>query len=115
TVTGNLTNGAVINVGDSSAAGTLTVNGNYTQSAGGVLNLKIGGPNPGSDYDQLRITGQATLDGTLHVALINGFSPNPRDGFQVLTFAGAAGSFATTDLPSGASFTLNSTDGTVSF
>ncbi|MCC6212511.1 MAG: filamentous hemagglutinin N-terminal domain-containing protein, partial [Burkholderiales bacterium] len=41
TVNGNLTNNGTLNVGLS--PGTLTVNGNYTQGAGGILNIELGG------------------------------------------------------------------------
>jgi hypothetical protein len=57
--------------------------------------IEIGGPNAGTDFDQLAVTGQATLDGTLTVNLINGFVPNSGDSFPVLTFGSGTGVFAT--------------------
>ena len=56
--------------------------------------VEITGHNPGIDFDQLAITGQATLDGTLTVHL-NGFVPNSGDQFAILTFASGSGMFAT--------------------
>ena len=38
-----------------------------------VLDTKVGGTTPGTQFDQLAISGMATLAGTLNVSLINGF------------------------------------------
>jgi hypothetical protein len=114
-INASVQNAGLIEVGGNGAAGLLSIQGDYTQAASGVLDMEIGGYNPGTDFDQLAISGTATLDGTLNVSLLNGFAPNPGDSFAILTFAGSSGGFATTNLPSGGSFTLDPTDGTVSF
>ena len=59
------------------------------------------------------MSGPANLDGTLTVNLIGSFTPLPGDVFQILTFPGSAGTFATFSLPPGGSF--NPSNGTVSF
>jgi hypothetical protein len=116
TVTGDVTNGGVVEVGGAGAAGTLTISGNYVQSGIGVLNIEIGGSSLGTGFDQFVIAGQATLNGTLNVTLINSFSPNPGNSFMIVTFSGGStGSFVTTNLPSGGSLTLNTNDATVAF
>src|SRR5262249_38228662 len=97
TVQASVLNNAEVDVGQPGSPGVLTIVGDYTQAAGGVLVVEIGGPNPGTDFDQLPITGQATLDGTLTVNLINGFVPNAGDSFPVLTFGSGTGVFATID------------------
>ena len=61
TVVANVVNHGLVSPGNS--PGILTVTGNYTQGSDGVLNLEIGGAMPGSDYDQLNVSGVATLDG----------------------------------------------------
>jgi hypothetical protein len=88
-------NNAEVDVGQPGSPGTLTIVGDYTQTSGGVLVIEIGGPNPGTDFDQLNITGQASLDGTLTVNLINGFQPESGDSFTIMTFGSASGTFAT--------------------
>ncbi|RMH42669.1 MAG: hypothetical protein D6694_07735, partial [Gammaproteobacteria bacterium] len=70
------------------AAGILHVNGNYTQGAGGRLISEIGGLTAGSQYDQLLITGRATLFGGLTVRLAGGFVPAVGNTFTVLTATG---------------------------
>jgi hypothetical protein len=75
TITGNVMNtGGNVIVGDSgTTVGILTITGNYTQGPGGTLSVKIGGAMAGTQYDQLAVSGTATLDGTLNVTLIGGF------------------------------------------
>src|SRR5438445_6233450 len=88
TLKGTVINAGQVNPGGSELPGILTVTGDYTQTAAGVLNLEIGGPSVGNQYDRLAISGAATLDGTCNVSLINHFQPEPgRDAFRVLTCA----------------------------
>jgi hypothetical protein len=91
-INGNVVNAAAVDPGDS--PGILTINGNYTQTAAGTLNIEIGGRTAGSQYDRLAVSGTATLDGTLSVTLVNGFQPSPGDTFAVLTFGAHSGTFA---------------------
>jgi autotransporter-associated beta strand protein len=65
----------------------INVNGNYTQSAGGTLQLRLGGSGPGQ-LDFLNVGGRASLDGTLQLLSVNGFQP--KIGEQ-LTLVHAAG------------------------
>jgi hypothetical protein len=69
--------------------------GSYSQSATGVLNIRVGGLTPITGFDQFTVAGRATLDGTLNVTLTGGFVPNPGDSFKVMTFASRSGEFAT--------------------
>lgn len=84
----------VVNSGQIDPVGILTIRGNYTQMAKGVLNIAISGTTAGADYDQLVVTGLATLDGTLNVSITNGFLPNVGNPFQVLIFGARGGDFA---------------------
>ena len=87
-------NAGEINPGGA-GTGPLAITGNYTQLASGVLNIDLGGLTAGSQFDQLAVTGTATLDGTLNVDLIGGFTPSPGDTFQIMTYASSTGTFAT--------------------
>jgi autotransporter-associated beta strand protein len=76
-----------------------TVTGDYTQSVG-KLTIELAGKTPGNGYDQLLINGMTTLGGTLDVALLNGFVPDPGDSFDILrSFGGITGTFADTSFP----------------
>jgi hypothetical protein len=94
TITGSVrNNGATFAPGFS--PGKIMVNGNYAQTATGVLNLEIGGTTPGTQYDQLVVSGNAALGGTLNLTLINGFRPRVGDVFQLIVPTTTSGSFAT--------------------
>ena len=98
-IAANFVNDGTVTPGDS--PGTLTVNGNYQQGSGGVLNVEIGGTTAGTQYDQLNVSGTATLAGTLNVTLINGFGPGGTEKFAALTAGGGiSGSFNPINLPS---------------
>src|SRR5262249_30750003 len=93
TISGNVTNTASVNPGGTGAAGTLIVTGNYTQTSAGTLNIDLGGT-AGGQFDQLKVSGTSTLDGTLQVGLINGYSPAGGDSARVLTFNSRTNDFA---------------------
>jgi hypothetical protein len=94
-LTGNLTNNGTLIVGTPTTAGTLTINGNYTQGSGAVLNIAVGGLTPGTQYDQLNVTGTATLAGTLNLSLINGYLLTAGSTFYILNWGSDSGSFST--------------------
>jgi len=69
----------------------------------GTLQIEIGGLSPGSGYDQLNHIlggGVAQLGGELDVSLINNFTPNAGNRFQIITAAGGiSGIFSSFSLP----------------
>jgi len=82
--------------------GTLTYIGNFLPSATGVLDIELGGLTPGSGHDQLAVTGNAVLNGTIEVSVTGSFIPAPGDSFVVLTTTGTVSdSFATVSAQSG--------------
>jgi fibronectin-binding autotransporter adhesin len=71
----------------------INVLGNYTQNAGGTLQLQVAGANPGQ-YDTLHVTGNATLGGTLQL-ISSVFQPKAGEQLTLVTTGGAvAGRFA---------------------
>jgi hypothetical protein len=78
----NLTNQGTVAPG--SSAGTLTMNGNYTQASGGKLAMELGGTAAGT-FDKLIVNGTAFLDGEVNVSLLGSFIPNINDTFTILT------------------------------
>ena len=93
TITGN-----VINVEGSlkpgHSPGSIIINGNYTQTTDGTLDMEIAGLNPGTQYDQMIVNGTATLAGTLNLTMLNGYLPKAGDNFQLLTYYASVGQFA---------------------
>ncbi|MGM0745912.1 MAG: PQQ-binding-like beta-propeller repeat protein, partial [Bacteroidota bacterium] len=80
---------------DDENTGVLTVQGSYTQSEEGVLSIKIGGTEPGTDYDRL-VTTSSNLNGTLDLLRLNNFSFSEEDEIKPLTWneGGQTGAFA---------------------
>ncbi len=69
--------------------GTLTVSGNYTQGAGGKLEIEIGGTGAGQ-FDRLAVGGNATLGGSLDLQPIGNYSASSAIGDSIgfLTYGG---------------------------
>lgn len=86
-------NGGTISPGLS--PGTLIVDGDLVLSAASTLNGEIAGLIPGTEHDQLIVTGSATLDGKVILQFMNGFAPKSGDHINFLNVTGATtGDFA---------------------
>ena len=82
--------------------GTLTIIGDYVQSAGGSLAIELGGTKQGVTYDWLKVTGNAMIDGNLKVLITGGFTPTIADNFQFITTTIATtGTFSSLTPPPG--------------
>jgi hypothetical protein len=67
------------------SVGSTTINGNYHQTSDeAVLEIEIGGPLAGSQFDFVNVTGGAQLDGELHLTLTGGFTPTSANTFTIL-------------------------------
>ncbi len=73
--------------------GQLVVLGNLQQGSTGQIDLEVGGTTPGSNFDQLLVSGSVQLDGILNLSLINSFEPAATDTFPVISYASSSGSF----------------------
>ena len=92
-------------VAPGASPGILTINGDYVQGPSGVLAVDIGGT-AGTQYDQLVVTGNVTLGGTLNTTLMNGYVPAGSETFYIIQAGGSSsGTFATTNYPVGSSLT----------
>jgi hypothetical protein len=108
----NVKNGGTVAPGNSPMTGVLFVGGVYTQISGGTLDIEIGGLTAGTDYDVLRVFGNAVLAGALDIDLINGFDPTTDAFFDILLTGlflpgSVSGTFATLDLPTSSIGTWN--------
>ncbi len=79
--------------------GALDIDGNFLQAASGGLLVRLAGTTPGSDYDQLQVSGAVFLNGTLSVALANSFMPTTGNVFDILDWGSLSGTFDTLQLP----------------
>jgi hypothetical protein len=78
--------------GNSPAA--VNYGGNLVLSHSTVVHIDLGGPNPGSGYDQLNVAGRAFLDGTLAFDLYGGFVPQSGETFSIFNAGSFVGSFS---------------------
>jgi hypothetical protein len=116
-----LTNGGgILAPGDIGSPGLTAITGNYAvASSNAVLAIDLSGTTPASafqdaatTYDRVKVTGSASLGGTLEVTLINNFVPASTGTFTVLSATSAvSGSFTNVAFGS----RLTTTDGLGSF
>jgi len=79
-----------------SATGVLTIDGDLTQFAFGVLEIEIGGSAPG-EYDAIQVAGTANMVGELEIAIVNDFVPEVGDVFDIVTAGSRQGAFVSID------------------
>ena len=89
---GNVLNQALVSPGNS--PGTLTIGGNYTQSASGTLLVEIASA---TVYDKLVVGGTAQIDGRLQVSLLGKYRVKAGQHFSIVTAdQGVNGTFVDT-------------------
>jgi hypothetical protein len=89
TIAGDLINSAGT-VAPGNSPGILTISGSYTQGASSTLAVELAGTTLGTQYDQLDVSGTATLGGTLAVNML---------AFDVLNWGTRVGKFDAVQLP----------------
>jgi|GEM_PF-1959652 len=93
--------GTSLRQGVPSEIGTAVVDGDFVQTADGILNIDIEAANL---FDMLLISGDAYLDGLLNVRLLDGYEPAEGDSFEFMLVDGdMSGQFVsiTGDVPTG--------------
>ncbi|MEO9021429.1 MAG: T9SS type A sorting domain-containing protein [Ginsengibacter sp.] len=94
--------------------GLINVTGNFANAPVGKLDIELGGNTAaGVDYDLLAVSGNATIDGTLDIATVNGFVPVAGQTFTIVTAGAVSGTFATVNWPAGVGGTVTYTATTV--
>jgi hypothetical protein len=111
TINGKLVNSGEIFPGKS--PGIFHVQGDYTQNSDGLLGIEIGGSNAGTGYDQLQVSGTATIAGTLQVRLMNGFTPTVGQTYRIVTAGSFSGGFSSITQPSQAGISVSNDGGGV--
>jgi uncharacterized repeat protein (TIGR01451 family) len=86
TITGSVNNTGGI-LGPGLTPGILNLTGTYTQSGTGSFGVEVSGLTPGTQHDQLAVTGSITLGGPVNVTF-PAFSPSAGQNFTILTFSG---------------------------
>ncbi|MFQ3670015.1 MAG: autotransporter domain-containing protein [Verrucomicrobiia bacterium] len=99
----NVLPGGILSPGTS--PGILTV-GTLTLSPGSLTLFEINGLNPGTQHDQIQVTGNASLDGTAQILFGGGFTPADGDTFTLLQATSITGQFSAFTSNLGPIFTL---------
>ena len=60
--------------------------------------MQLAGPTAGSQYDQIKVTGQLVLAGDLNIVLLDGFQPLAGESFQLFN-GPLSGTFSQLTLP----------------
>jgi hypothetical protein len=82
-INGSLNNNAGGTVAPGTSTGTLTVDGTYVQNAAATLEIELGGAAAGA-FDKLIAPLITLSNGTLDVSLVNGFTPQNTDVFEIM-------------------------------
>jgi hypothetical protein len=93
TIEGNVLNQGKVQPGTSH--GTLTVDGDFVQNAGGELTIEVASA---ASFDRLVVSDQLQAGGTLKVVL-TGSIPSAGNTFDILDWGSLSGPFADVDLP----------------
>jgi T5SS/PEP-CTERM-associated repeat protein len=78
---------------------SIQIGGSAVFDSTAKLFIELGGTNVGAQYDKVSVAGQLSLAGTLNVSLINSFSPQAGNKFDILDWGSLNGTFATVQLP----------------
>jgi Tol biopolymer transport system component len=82
-------------IGNGNSPGAIAVNGNYTQSSGGSLVMNFSGRNgQANQYDLLKISGAASLDGAFDIGPVSGATPGTTS-IVPLSYGSVSGGFTT--------------------
>lgn len=98
-ILGNVFNSGVVAPGNS--PGTLTVNGNFTQTSGGALQIELASP---TVFDRLIVSGNAQLAGQLQVLSFGGYKFKYGQQFAFLQAGSISGKFDSVVTSSPATF-----------
>ncbi len=87
--TGGVTNNGFVQPGNA-GIGILHVNGDFTQQSGGTTEIKFvnSGNTPGTNNDNINVTGQAKLDGMLKVFAVGGGTFTAGTQYTILNATG---------------------------
>lgn len=88
-ILGNTINQGTMSPG--SSVGTLTIDGDFQQDSGGRLVVEVSS----AGADQLVVTGDAILVGSVYLVPVNGFTPNPGSQYTIMTGNSINGNFDT--------------------
>ncbi len=79
--------------GPSGSPAAVTYGGNITVSASSGMHFEIAGAAPGTGHDQVTVTGNLVLNGTLQLQILDGYEPDYLTEFDILIAGSRTGLF----------------------
>ncbi len=101
-IEGTFNNNGTVLVGPN---GSIKLTGDFNQGSSGILEFDVGSITQGVGYNQLQVTGTATLNGGLNINLVNAYVPSVGDNYTVMTYGTKTGNFNSIDNNQGHTFT----------
>lgn len=92
-------NKAVLAPGNS--PGCTSFGNGLTAQPGSIFQIEVNGKVPCTQFDQINVTGTATIAGQLNVTLGGGYIPGDYDAVTILKSTALSGTFSGTNLPAG--------------
>lgn len=99
-IDGILNNNGTLSPGNSPGAFAINDGAKVNFGATSIVNIEIAGTTPETEHDQLNITGNFDLDGTLNVSFIDMFEPTAGQTFDVVSYTSHIGSFSNVTIES---------------
>ncbi|MDZ4804869.1 MAG: FlgD immunoglobulin-like domain containing protein [Candidatus Eisenbacteria bacterium] len=93
-IEGKVTNHASLLLGYYDFTGGLRIDGDYIQNEDGALYFDVAGTTALTQFDQIEITGTASLDGGIQVVMVDNFVPAVGSEFAILKAASVSGTFS---------------------
>ena len=89
---GNTTFSGGFSPGNSPVISVFGGNAVYTSTS--FYDAELEGTTPGAEHDQLDVAGTISIDGTLNVILLNGYTPDYLDEYVIITAGTRSGEYA---------------------
>ncbi|XHR30610.1 MAG: autotransporter-associated beta strand repeat-containing protein [Chthoniobacteraceae bacterium] len=113
-INGNLTlTSGTLSPGNS--AGITTVNGDFVMNASSTLVAEVSGATEGVTYDQVKVSGNVSLNGTLDLSTLSGLSLGTTVTLIANTGDGTTTGYFSTIITSGSTYTVSTSSSTYVF
>ncbi|MCH7224494.1 autotransporter domain-containing protein [Haloferula sp. A504] len=94
TVVGGLNNSGIVSPGGDGVLGTLTIDGDFTNSPAGTLRIDVSNPGGALGADLLNVNGVATYAGNLDLNLVGPDAPDGGSSIQIVNAVSGSGALA---------------------
>lgn len=86
--------GITLSLTANAAPGILAIQADAVLEQTALLEIELAGDTPGTQFDQLAVTGSVSLAGELRIVLAASYFPTPQDSFVVVTAGSLSGTFS---------------------